>query len=331
MTVASFSPDSQHLITSRFDEFCFWEVGSWRKIKTFPREYCPYPGMAVFSADGRMMALELSSAIISLMDVETGETLAKLEDPYRDRPGWMSFTPDGTRLVVASTYAKTIHVWDLHLIRARLEALDLDWDSLPLPRRDLMATAQPPRVTVDLGEFGARVVALRKNKQGKIHFDSAKVCELSHRWEEAVVESKRAVEVSPENSTYHNGLAWLLATCPNSVYRESALAVEHARKAVELEPDAPEFWNTLGVAYYRIGEWQQAIDMLSKAEQLQPETHFGYNAFFLAMAHWQLGEKDTARQLFEQAARWQSSTNPPVSDREELDRFRAEAELLLQQ
>ena len=333
MTLAAFSPDSLHLITSRFDEFCFWEVGSWRKTKTFPREHCPYPGTVAYSADGCVMALELSSGIISLVDVESGLTLAKLEDPYRDRPGWMSFTPDGARLVVVSPYAKNIHVWDLHSIRGQLATMGLDWDSLPVSQGNTkgnsVAAAQPPRVIVDLGDFGPRAEVASQNKQAKRHFELANEHLQSQRWREAVAESKRAVEVSPENATHHNGLAWLLATCPDLVYREGDLAVKHARKAVELERESPESWNTLGVACYRIGEWQQAIDMLSKAEQLQPNIYFGHNAFFLAMAHWQLGEKETARELLEQAARWLSSTKPPVSDREELDRFRAEAMELL--
>ena len=335
MTLAAFSPDSRHLITSRYDEFCFWEIGTWLKTKSLPREFCPYPGMVVYSADGRVMALELSSAIISLIDVETGVTLAKLEDPYRDRPGWMSFTPDGTRLVVASTYARTVHVWDLYSIRAQLETMDLDWDSLPvsqtISQRTSVAASWPPRVIVDLGDFGPRAEVARQNKQAMRHFELANEHLQLQRWGEAVVESKRAVEANPENALYHNALAWLLATSPDPVYRDNAVAVEHARKAVQLEPESPESWNTLGVACYRIGEWQQAIDMLSKAEQLQPDTYFGHNAVFLAMAHWQLGEKETARKLLAQAAQWMSSTKPPISDREELDRFRAEAELLLKQ
>lgn len=39
----------------------------------------------------------------------------------------MSFTPDGTKLVTASVYGKTIHVWDLRRIRGRLKTMGLDW------------------------------------------------------------------------------------------------------------------------------------------------------------------------------------------------------------
>jgi hypothetical protein len=48
--------------------------------------------------------------------------------------------------------------------------------------------------------------------------------------------------------------------------------------------------------------------------------------FFLAMAHWQLGEKDEARKYYDKAVAWMDKNKP---DDEELRRFRAEAAALL--
>jgi hypothetical protein len=47
---------------------------------------------------------------------------------------------------------------------------------------------------------------------------------------------------------------------------------------------------------------------------------------FLAMAHWQKGEKERARRLYDQAVGWIDKTKPLD---EELARFRAEATALL--
>ena len=66
--------------------------------------------------------------VIHLKDVATGGTVAKLEDPFRDRATWMAFTPSGTELVVAARYANVIHIWDLRAIRSRLKTMGLDWD-----------------------------------------------------------------------------------------------------------------------------------------------------------------------------------------------------------
>jgi len=62
------------------------------------------------------------------MEIQSGRVVAKLEDPQGDRSTWMSFTPDGTQLIVAAKYAGAIHRWDLRAIRERLKTMNLDWD-----------------------------------------------------------------------------------------------------------------------------------------------------------------------------------------------------------
>ena len=80
------------------------------------------------------------------------------------------------------------------------------------------------------------------------------------------------------------------------------------------------------------GDWRAAIDKsLKKSEELQPgqvARADAINAFFLAMAHWQLGEQDEARQWYGKAVEWMEKEQ---TDRrvEQLRRFRAEAEELL--
>ena len=48
--------------------------------------------------------------------------------------------------------------------------------------------------------------------------------------------------------------------------------------------------------------------------------------FFLAMAHWQLDQKDQAREWYAKAVEWMNQNQP---DDEEFTRFRAEAAALL--
>ena len=52
-----------------------------------------------------------------------------------------------------------------------------------------------------------------------------------------------------------------------------------------------------------------------------------FNWFFLAMAHWQVGEKDKARQWYAKAVAWMDKNKPTDA---ELTRFRAEAKALLE-
>ncbi len=146
------------------------------------------------------------------------------------------------------------------------------------------------------------------------------------KFEEALARLQCAHELNPEDAACRNTLAWHLATCPKPGFRDPSQAMGLASKAVELAPAKPAYWNTLGVAQYRAGSWHQAIRSLEKAEALAPGRHVAWNAYFLAMAHWQLGEKEPAHKEYERALEWMERNRPKD---EELRRFRAEAEELM--
>ena len=82
----------------------------------------------------------------------------------------------------------------------------------------------------------------------------------------------------------------------------------------------------LGAAYYRAGQWKDAIEALNHSETLPAGEDVEINAFVLAMTHWQLGEHDKAKEWYgtatERLAKYKSH-NP------DLPRFRAEAAQLL--
>ena len=66
-------------------------------------------------------------------------------------------------------------------------------------------------------------------------------------------------------------------------------AVRWAKTASELEPESGAILNTLGVAYYRQGEWRAAIDALQKSQSLNRDEPS--DAMFLSMAYQQLGDR----------------------------------------
>jgi Flp pilus assembly protein TadD len=107
--------------------------------------------------------------------------------------------------------------------------------------------------------------------------------------------------------------------------RDPGQAVAHAKKAVELRPGSGSYWNTLGTAQYRNGEWKAAVEALMKSVQLRKGGD-SFDFFFLALAQWQLGEKDKARAWYDRAVAWMDKNNPHD---EELKRFRVEATALL--
>jgi tetratricopeptide (TPR) repeat protein len=123
-----------------------------------------------------------------------------------------------------------------------------------------------------------------------------------------------------------NIVAWKLATDPDPKVGDvfAAVAVKLANKAVESAPKDGSFWNTLGTAHYRAGNWKPAIDATKKS--LEYGLEHDLNWFILSMAHWQLGKKQLARRLYTLACRRMDNNNP---NDVELRQFRREAAALM--
>jgi serine/threonine protein kinase/tetratricopeptide (TPR) repeat protein len=134
----------------------------------------------------------------------------------------------------------------------------------------------------------------------------------------------------PDTLWSMNNLAWSLVTVPDEKLRDPARGLELAKKAVRTtdERGRAAALGTLGTARYRCGNWKGAITDLGKViESRGPEDPINANeAFFLAMAHWQLGEKDRAREWYGKAVALMEKLN---KEDPEPKRFRAEAEALM--
>jgi tetratricopeptide (TPR) repeat protein len=149
-------------------------------------------------------------------------------------------------------------------------------------------------------------------------------CNLQ-QYDKALADLSKATELDPKKANAWNSLAWLCATCPDQNFRDTRKAVRCAQKAVELAPAEGNHWNTLGAAHYRAGEWKLAVEALNKSMGLRKGGN-SLDWFFLAMAHWQLGDKEEAHKWFDEGVQWMEKNAPK---NEELRRFRGETEQLL--
>jgi len=97
-----------------------------------------------------------------------------------------------------------------------------------------------------------------------------------------------------------NNYAWFLATCPQAKFRDPAKSIELVTIAINLQPEQWEYWNTLGVARYRCNKMSEAIKAL---EQSCSKSGGGnaFDFFFLAMAHYQSGHIDKAKEYYAKA------------------------------
>jgi tetratricopeptide (TPR) repeat protein len=152
------------------------------------------------------------------------------------------------------------------------------------------------------------------------------------RYRDAKADYQKLLELAPTSSLGRNNLCWLPATCPDAKLRDPAQAVKQAQRALELEERVGNTWNTLGVAHYRAGNWNAAIDALDKSRQHRKGGD-AFDCFFLAMSYWQLAQKDKARKWYKQGVEWVEKNSAALATtpqwREELRRFRAETKELL--
>ncbi|HZN33286.1 MAG TPA: hypothetical protein VFB80_05680, partial [Pirellulaceae bacterium] len=122
-TFARFSPDGRWLMTSTVNLGSrLWEVGVWSEVRRY--DYARF----AFSPDSRLLAIADVYGTIRLVETTTGREVARLTAP---EPMWLHpecFTPDGTRLIAASSGFTSLYVWDLRLLRAELKELGLDWN-----------------------------------------------------------------------------------------------------------------------------------------------------------------------------------------------------------
>jgi serine/threonine protein kinase len=174
-------------------------------------------------------------------------------------------------------------------------------------------------------------VAYWYDRLGSLLIAAGQTADASSAFARAAAGYRAVLEQDPNHVASLNNLAWLLTTCPAEGMRDGQQAVVLARRALSLAPKPDYIWNTLGLAHYRAGDWPAAIAALEKSRELyavRPEGNRmeSFSTFFLAMVHWQKGDRETARRWYDQAVRWMEQYRPRD---EELGRIRAEAAALL--
>jgi Tfp pilus assembly protein PilF len=280
-----------------------------------------------FGPDGQTIAVEQSPGVIVLWDCEACREIVRFTAPGSERvPDFQSsLTLDGTRLVYAvSDSFPCIRTWNLRLVREQLRDLGLDWDAQPLPSAQA-GIREPLQVQVEWGNFRERVAVnpwvqtayqhIRGNEYGK-----------------ALAALRQAVKTDPKHAEAHNTLAWLLLTGPKEL-RDPKEALVLSRRAVELAAGVATYHNTLGIALYANGGLPEAVAELEKSLELGRGEYAAHDLFFLAMCHHRLGDAVKAKDCRERAGRWFADHRGklPPEQIEELTQFQTEADAVLRQ
>src|SRR5262249_54030732 len=106
-----------------------------------------------------------------------------------------------------------------------------------------------------------RAIALDPNF-GTAQDNLAKAMRVKWHLNDPAAAYRKLLALDPKMAGAHSRLAWLLATSADPKRRDPRQAVAEAQRAVDLDPKNGKYWNTLGVAHYRDGNWRAAVDAL---------------------------------------------------------------------
>jgi len=122
------------------------------------------------------------------------------------------------------------------------------------------------------------------------------VCnERLKNWPEAEADFKQALALSPDESLVLNYLGYSWVDQGTNLKQ----AMDYIRKAVKLKPDDGYYVDSLGWAYYRLGNMAAAVEHLERAVELRPDDPVIND--HLGDAYWKVGRKLEAKYQWQQA------------------------------
>jgi len=278
VTARAFSPAGDRVITvSKDGSVRVWDVGTGVPIAELRGHGDPFR-FAAFSAGGDRIVTASSDWTLRVWDADTGKELGALRG-HGGRVTSAAFSPVGDRVVSVSEDG-TARIWDSVPYRERYPAIAAARATEKVMRDRLAARL---RAGEDLDQIAQSLVDDRSLDEVHRRVGLALVCEERER--RLAEAQKLQLDARP------------VVTKPDSQTDAVAAALDQARHASTLTPDDAIITNTLGMALYRAGKYEEAIATLTKAEEQYAKSGGPRPAdwAFLAMAQFKLGKADEAK------------------------------------
>ena len=123
------------------------------------------------------------------------------------------------------------------------------------------------------------------------------------RWAEAAAELRAAIDINPNNPTWHFNLALTL-----DAMEEHPRACEEYEAALALDPNDVETLNCLGVDLTRLGRYRQALEKFQRIQKINPDYEPGFCNRIIT--YTEMGDHESAELMFHLAS--QLTTTCPL-------------------
>jgi hypothetical protein len=315
----AFSPDGTQLASASVDQTVkVWKVASGQELHTLQGHVGMVHAVA-FSPDGARLAAAPELQMVTLWEVASGQELRSLQGHTRNVMS-VAFSPDGMRLASAGL-DWMVKIWDARpltpALKTELEARGLvefvcdqaktqeeastrirSNKMISEPVRQQALALVPTYWTGRIQAETSRLVDTLFNKPLLKEEVLATIRADGSLTEEARQRALSVAERSAEN-------AWGFYQASRSVARQPGQAIEAYRRALRqaeiacrLDPEYGRYLTTLGVAQYRVGQYQEALDTLTRSDQHYARWIPGFptdDLAYLAMTQHHLGQHTQAQ------------------------------------
>ncbi len=303
----AFSPNGKRIVSGSFDETVkVWDAEDGQAVMTL-RGHSNRVRSVAFSPDGERIVSGSLDGTAKLWDSATGTELMTLR-VVGNWPSSIAFSPDG-KTIAAGIYDNSIKLWE---------------SATPTGGYEPRWNAEAVRKVVDelykeTGFYSEVIDKLNADKTlaepvRKVALQIAK----ARLWEDA----RKLKEQS-----------WEVVSLPGREIEAYRLALGKAEMANRLEPNDRSILHNLGIAQYRVGAYQDAINTLTRAEKMwkninQPISIFAKFAFIAkAMASHKLGQYEHAEVALQRLRDLRK--DELFAEDEEVQAFLTEAEKLI--
>jgi eukaryotic-like serine/threonine-protein kinase len=301
VTSVAFSPDGRRLASGSYDQTVkIWDSATGKKLSDLKGHSGPVWSVA-FSPDGQRLASGGWDRTIRIWDSATGKELFDLKSHTDGQVNSVAFSPDGDRMASANVDG-SIHLWEATSVSPNIER-----------RRGIT------HMVADL--FGRSI--LRSDVVERLR--TLPGMSPPHRQEAITV-----AESYLEDPAALNELAWPVVKSPGGEMSSYRKALRYIEEACQLEPQNGNLLNTLGVAEYRVHDYEKALATLMLSDRFNKAEYEGSipaDLAFLTMSQHQLGHVKEAQAELQRLR--ERMKDPRWAKDDEAQGFLREAESLL--